>query len=639
MSVVAIFFVLSAVFCGGFFNYKTDLTSADSATYWTDYAATKFAGGSGDSDDPYQISNARELAYLAKYTNNGGFSSYNYRYYKITKPIVLSEHYWVPIGSGLSKAFYGEIDCNNKPIIGLNVNGNYEYAGLFGLVDSLIIKNAIITDARINATGEIGSAGIIAGSVNYASGNLKVLSTQVSGSVTSAALPNAIDGVGGLVGSIRNTNAANCMFENVYSKVTVSAPNRSTYLCTGIIAGTTGVNLTLGTNINNFVTQTTMSGKDWNATNNLYYGEFGYTHSTWFYYEGLQGGVPQIKSHYYIGNNFDYTSYGILTQLKAKNFTAATTIESFIPKVTKYVLTLKTEATNSSTRTGFACGAQSRSGFPNAVKGERVTLSNTTISGYSFDHYKVEYTLGGNAVSENVTGNTFIMPAADVTITAVFTPRKYDISMSVEFANNSAIYANPASSTGEELTITKNGTNDFTLNGTITKSTQICWTALDFANVNTLNLKAGDKVRAVLRKISGSYTQMTSSKAEIIAEFTKTKVMAGNNQFPEGGNQGRVISAHNNMATANGSYSLGWDYINKNADGTTVRSTTVPASVISSAKYVSFWIWTGGTRTIKFEDYRLNLSLVKVTGVNPITESVEYDSSANKITVPTLDGY
>ena len=37
---------------------------------WTDYKASSFAGGSGTSSSPYQISNAAQLAYMAYLVNS-----------------------------------------------------------------------------------------------------------------------------------------------------------------------------------------------------------------------------------------------------------------------------------------------------------------------------------------------------------------------------------------------------------------------------------------------------------------------------------------------------------------------------------------------------------------------------------------
>ena len=46
---------------------------------WTDYKASSFAGGSGTSSSPYQISNAAQLAYMAYLVNSN--TTYRNKYY------------------------------------------------------------------------------------------------------------------------------------------------------------------------------------------------------------------------------------------------------------------------------------------------------------------------------------------------------------------------------------------------------------------------------------------------------------------------------------------------------------------------------------------------------------------------------
>ena len=49
--------------------------SANADTSWDGSIATAFAGGDGSANNPYQISNGAELAYLAQEVNAGNFKA------------------------------------------------------------------------------------------------------------------------------------------------------------------------------------------------------------------------------------------------------------------------------------------------------------------------------------------------------------------------------------------------------------------------------------------------------------------------------------------------------------------------------------------------------------------------------------
>ena len=58
MTCMAILFAMASIIsCFFLLPSKREKVSADTATYWTDNAATAFAGGSGTSSDPFLISN------------------------------------------------------------------------------------------------------------------------------------------------------------------------------------------------------------------------------------------------------------------------------------------------------------------------------------------------------------------------------------------------------------------------------------------------------------------------------------------------------------------------------------------------------------------------------------------------------
>lgn len=125
---------------------------------WTDYKASSFAGGSGTSSSPYQISNAAQLAYMAYLVNSN--TTYRNKYYQLTADIDLSAHYWYPIGKG-NYSFNGTFDGQYHTISNMTIDNTVtgmgvKYLGLFGdigkynltvTIKNLFMNNAMITDS------------------------------------------------------------------------------------------------------------------------------------------------------------------------------------------------------------------------------------------------------------------------------------------------------------------------------------------------------------------------------------------------------------------------------------------------------------------------------------------------------------
>lgn len=125
---------------------------------WTDYKASSFAGGSGTSSSPYQISNAAQLAYMAYLVNSN--TTYRNKYYQLTADIDLSAHYWYPIGKE-NYSFNGTFDGQYHTISNMTIDNTVtgmgvKYLGLFGYIGTynltvtiknLFMNNAMITDS------------------------------------------------------------------------------------------------------------------------------------------------------------------------------------------------------------------------------------------------------------------------------------------------------------------------------------------------------------------------------------------------------------------------------------------------------------------------------------------------------------
>ena len=70
-----------------------------------------FFGGSGTEDEPYIITNAWQLAYVAKYVNNGN-TWFSNRHYQLGNNIDLAAIHglWMPMGIKASSPFKGVFD-------------------------------------------------------------------------------------------------------------------------------------------------------------------------------------------------------------------------------------------------------------------------------------------------------------------------------------------------------------------------------------------------------------------------------------------------------------------------------------------------------------------------------------------------
>lgn len=127
---------------------------------WGGAVSKGFAGGDGSEKNPYQISNASELAYLADKVNQQT-SAPKYEYYILTDNINLGYEEWVPIGvyDSAYQYFCGSFDGNGYTISDLSITEeNSGYMGIFGYTKDSNIKN-------INVSGDI--SGIHISSASY----------------------------------------------------------------------------------------------------------------------------------------------------------------------------------------------------------------------------------------------------------------------------------------------------------------------------------------------------------------------------------------------------------------------------------------------------------------------------------------
>lgn len=197
-------------------------------TRWDNYAATKFAGGTGTKDDPYRIENGEQLAKLAK--DVSARNTHKGEYFRLEKNVDLSAHRWIPIGDfgGSSyKSFEGFLDGNCKTISGMVVDQSKDKqsAGLFGYISNatngnevgvkdltianaaLYVDESMLADPRGFVSAGILVAGVMVNDGYKGTGVFENIS--VSGTITVKAT-NGSNKIGGLIGDDNRCIVRNC---------------------------------------------------------------------------------------------------------------------------------------------------------------------------------------------------------------------------------------------------------------------------------------------------------------------------------------------------------------------------------------------------------------------------------------------
>lgn len=174
---------------------------------WDGSVATAFESGDGSENNPFQIKTPSQQAYLAQQVNTG--NSYEGCHLEIVSDMDLAGRSWTPIGTVLRR-FSGNLDGKGHKILGLKVDSEVNYAGLFGYIGRLrdprgnganVVKNLVIPDAELHSPSAI--SGILCGAVMYAS----VSDCEVSGVVETK------NGAGGLAGNVFNAEIWDCAIE------------------------------------------------------------------------------------------------------------------------------------------------------------------------------------------------------------------------------------------------------------------------------------------------------------------------------------------------------------------------------------------------------------------------------------------
>ena len=294
----------------------------------TNVTTSRPAQGDGSSSNPFQISNAKELAWFrdwvnGTYTVSGSESATTHlnACAKLTADIDLKdfcyaadasqnleELSWVPIGKNIERNYKGTFDGNNKTITNLYINATQKFMGLFGCTDQSTIKNLTFEYANVTNTQDI--IGILVGYAGNGSTlqNIKISETcQIRGNYTGG-IAGILDGnayncvnyatvqgkenVGGLFGSYQKTGNSITACAN-YGNVTATSQRVG-----GLVGDFSGGTIQDCANYGNV--------KDANSVAGL----AGYVHNGKIQNVFSYGNISATESTHDIGMAFGYSKYG-----------------------------------------------------------------------------------------------------------------------------------------------------------------------------------------------------------------------------------------------------------------------------------------------------------------------------------------
>ena len=206
----------------------TAVMAEESVDAWDGSVAESFAGGTGTEEDPYQIANGAQLAYLAQFVNSDSNNDCAGECFVLTADIDLANHDWTPIGNSFSDAlfggtdyrlFAGNLDGKGHTIFNISIGTEStplesDVFGLFGATGGKI-SNLNLDTVSIHGIAKIASIGAVVGFagglVGYSGGTIE--NCHVTGLTMDMSAPSNVYAaaywVGGLVGALDGTQLIN----------------------------------------------------------------------------------------------------------------------------------------------------------------------------------------------------------------------------------------------------------------------------------------------------------------------------------------------------------------------------------------------------------------------------------------------
>lgn len=171
--VVALAVIISSLTTGLMFVATAENEGESSVQAWDGTVATAFAGGDGSLNNPYQIANAEQLAYMYRSVQDSGSAFSNNKHFKLTADIYLNDvtdpdwktkspRSWYTSKSDNGYRFTGNFDGNGHTVYGIYYNTTSDYIGLLPVVDNwnydIYVKDLTISDSYIVSTGSMVGA-------------------------------------------------------------------------------------------------------------------------------------------------------------------------------------------------------------------------------------------------------------------------------------------------------------------------------------------------------------------------------------------------------------------------------------------------------------------------------------------------
>ena len=294
----------------------------------TNVTTSRPAQGDGSSSNPFQISNAKELAWFREWVNgtytvssSESATTHLNACAKLTADIDLKdfchaadesqnleELSWVPIGNNKIQ-YEGTFDGNGKTITNLYINASQTFMGLFGYTYQSTIKNLTFENANVTNTQDI--IGILVGGAGSGSTlqNIKISETcQIKGGNYTGGIAGILYGnayncvnyatvqgiqyVGGLFGSYQRTGNSITACAN-YGNVTATSQRVG-----GLVGEFSGGTIQDCANYGNVKGANSVAGLA------------GYVHDGKIQNVFSYGNISATKSAQDIGMAFGYSKYG-----------------------------------------------------------------------------------------------------------------------------------------------------------------------------------------------------------------------------------------------------------------------------------------------------------------------------------------
>ena len=206
----------------------TAVMAEESVDAWDGSVAESFAGGTGTEEDPYQIANGAQLAYLAQFVNSDSNNDCAGECFVLTADIDLANNDWTPIGNSFAdvlfdgpdyRLFAGNLDGKGHTISNISIGTEStplesDVFGLFGATGGKI-SNLNLDTVSICGIAKIASIGAVVGFagglVGYSGGSIE--NCHVTGLTMDMSAPSNVYAaaywVGGLVGALDGTQLIN----------------------------------------------------------------------------------------------------------------------------------------------------------------------------------------------------------------------------------------------------------------------------------------------------------------------------------------------------------------------------------------------------------------------------------------------